>query len=143
MLKMDRCAMTFQTVKRSFVIAGQKKSISLEELIWRSLKEISTCRDVTLVALLTDIASTKYQGNLSSAIRLFVLNFYCEQLELQHRQKRYTGSPSQSYPSIALNFNANGPHGLDASLGGAQRAPYPSGEYRLVSLAGNVRFCAH
>jgi hypothetical protein len=30
--------------------------------------------------------STKYQGNLSSAIRLFVLNFYREQLELQHRQ---------------------------------------------------------
>jgi predicted DNA-binding ribbon-helix-helix protein len=75
-----------RTVKRAFVIAGRKKSISLEEVVWRSLEEISTCRDVTLVALLTDIASTKYQGNLSSAIRLFVLNFYREQLELQHRQ---------------------------------------------------------
>ena len=78
--------MTSQTVKRSFVIAGQKKSISLEEVVWRSLKEISNCRDVTLLVLLTDIASTKYRGNISSAIRLFVLNFYREQLELQHRQ---------------------------------------------------------
>ena len=41
--------------------------------------------DVTLLALLTNIASTKYQGSLSSAIRLFVLNFYRDQLELQHR----------------------------------------------------------
>ena len=76
--------MTSLTVKRSFVIAGRKKSISLEEVV--SLKEIATHLDVTLLALLTNIVSTKYQGNLSSAIRLFVLNFYREQLELQHRQ---------------------------------------------------------
>jgi predicted DNA-binding ribbon-helix-helix protein len=68
--------MRSQIVKRSFVIAGQKKSISLEEVIWRSLKEIATNRDVTLLDLLTNIASTEYQRNLSSAIRLFVLNFY-------------------------------------------------------------------
>ena len=79
--------MTSLTVKRSFVIADRKKSISLEEVVWRSLKEIATHLDVTLLALLTNIVSTKHQGNLSSsAIRLFVLNFYREQLELQHRQ---------------------------------------------------------
>jgi predicted DNA-binding ribbon-helix-helix protein len=79
--------MRSQIVKRSFVIAGQKKSISLEEAVWRSLKEIATNRDVTLLDLLTNIASTEDQRNLSSAIRLFVLNFYREQLELQHIQK--------------------------------------------------------
>ena len=79
--------MRSQIVKRSFVIAGQKKSISLEEAVWRSLKEIATNRDVTLLGLLTNIASTEYQRNLSSAIRLFVLNFYHEQVELQRRQK--------------------------------------------------------
>src|ERR1700730_2932373 len=42
---MDRCAMRSQIVKRSFVIAGQKKSISLEEAVWRSLKEIATNSD--------------------------------------------------------------------------------------------------
>ena len=76
--------MRSQIVKRSFVIAGQKKSISLEEAVWGSLKEIATNRDVTLLDLLTNIASTEYKRNLSSAIRLFVLNFYREQLELQH-----------------------------------------------------------
>ena len=79
--------MRSQIVKRSFVIAGQKKSISLEEAVWGSLKEIATNRDVTLLDLLTNIASTEDQRNLSSAIRLFVLNFYREQLELQHIQK--------------------------------------------------------
>ena len=63
--------MRSQIVKRSFVIAGQKKSISLEEAVWRSLKEIATNRDVTLLDLLTNIASTEDQRNLSSAIRLF------------------------------------------------------------------------
>ena len=67
--------------------AGQKKSISLEEAVWRSLKEIATNRDLTLLDLLTNIASTEDQRNLSSAIRLFVLNFYREQLELQHIQR--------------------------------------------------------
>jgi predicted DNA-binding ribbon-helix-helix protein len=56
--------MTSLTVKRSFVIADRKKSISLEEVVWRSLKEIGTHLDVTLLALLTNIVSTKYQGNL-------------------------------------------------------------------------------
>jgi predicted DNA-binding ribbon-helix-helix protein len=82
---MGHCVMTSQAVKRSLVIAGRKKSISLEEVVWRSLKEIAARLDLTLLALLTNIASTKNQGSLSTAIRLFVLNFYRYQLELQHR----------------------------------------------------------
>ena len=67
------------------MIAGRKKSISLEDIVWNSLKDIASRRDMALFELLTNIASTKIQGNLSSAIRLFILNFYHEQLELQHR----------------------------------------------------------
>jgi predicted DNA-binding ribbon-helix-helix protein len=58
--------MRSQIVKRSFVIAGQK----IEYQSWRSLKEIATNRDVILLDLLTNIASTKDQRNLSSAILL-------------------------------------------------------------------------
>jgi len=79
--------MKSQIEKRSVIIAGRRKSISLEEAVWRSLKEIATNRDVTLLDLLTNIASTEDQRNLSSAIRLFVLNFYREQLEFRHIQK--------------------------------------------------------
>ena len=81
--------MRSQIVKRSFVIAGQKKSISLEEAVWRLLKEIATNRDVTLLDLLTNIASTEDQRNLSSAIRLFVLNFYREQLKFNIFRRLY------------------------------------------------------
>ena len=77
--------MTCQIVKRSVVIAGRKKSISLEETVWKSLMKIATYRDMTLVALLTAIDSTQNQENLSSAIRLFVLNFYREQLEIHDK----------------------------------------------------------
>ena len=79
--------MNSQIVKCSFVIAGYKRSISLEEAVWRSLKEIATYRDMTLVALLATIQSTQNQENLSSAIRLFVLNFYREQLQIIDRHK--------------------------------------------------------
>jgi predicted DNA-binding ribbon-helix-helix protein len=78
-------AMTCQIVKRSVVIAGRKKSISLEEAVWKSLREIATYWDMTLVALLTAIDSTRNQGNLSSAVRLFVLDFYRDKLEIHDK----------------------------------------------------------
>jgi predicted DNA-binding ribbon-helix-helix protein len=77
--------MKSQIVKRSVVVAGRKKSINLEETVWRALKEIATYREVTLVALLATIDSTRNQENLSSAVRLFVLNFYRAQLEIRDR----------------------------------------------------------
>jgi predicted DNA-binding ribbon-helix-helix protein len=61
--------------KRSIVIAGRKTSISLEDDFWRGLKEIASARDLTLTALVAGIDSER-TGNLSSAIRLFVLNHY-------------------------------------------------------------------
>src|SRR5215831_594135 len=62
--------------KRSIVAAGHKTSVSLEDAFWTSLKEIASGRNITLSDLVTAIDSERRQGNLSSAIRLFVLNFY-------------------------------------------------------------------
>ena len=80
-------AMKSQAVKRSVVIAGRKKSISLEDAVWESLSEIAKYRDMTLFSLLATIDSKRKQGSLSSAIRLFLLNFYREQLDFQNRNK--------------------------------------------------------
>lgn len=66
--------------KRSVVAAGHKTSVSLEDAFWNSLKEIASGRNITLSDLVTAIDSERRQGNLSSAIRLFVLNFYRSQL---------------------------------------------------------------
>jgi predicted DNA-binding ribbon-helix-helix protein len=63
-------------VKRSIVIAGHKTSVSLEDAFWKGLKEIAAARNMTLSDLVATIDGSRRQGNLSSAIRLFVLDFY-------------------------------------------------------------------
>ena len=63
-------------VKRSIVVAGHKTSVSLEEAFWNGMKEISGLRNMTLSELVGEIDSNRQQGNLSSAIRLFVLDHY-------------------------------------------------------------------
>jgi predicted DNA-binding ribbon-helix-helix protein len=67
-------------VKRSVVIAGHKTSVSLEDAFWESLKEIAVQRQKKLSELVAAIDSERQQGNLSSTIRLFVLDFYRTQL---------------------------------------------------------------
>jgi len=63
-------------VKRSIVIAGHKTSVSLEDAFWSGLKDIATSRNMTLSDLVGSIDADRRQGNLSSAIRLFVLDHY-------------------------------------------------------------------
>jgi predicted DNA-binding ribbon-helix-helix protein len=63
-------------VKRSIVVAGHKTSVSLEEAFWNSMKEISHERAMTLSELVGEIDTARQQGNLSSAIRLFVLDHF-------------------------------------------------------------------
>ena len=63
-------------VKRSIVLAGHKTSVSLEEPFYQALKDIAASRRVTLGDLIARIDTDRDHGNLSSAIRLFVLNHY-------------------------------------------------------------------
>src|SRR5690242_21525971 len=63
-------------IKRSIVIAGHKTSVSLEDAFWTSLKDIADDRNVTLSDLVSSIDTDRQHGNLSSAIRLFVLDHY-------------------------------------------------------------------
>jgi len=63
-------------VKRSIVIAGHKTSVSLEDAFWRALKDIAISRRMTLSDMVGTIDSQRQHGNLSSAIRLFVLDHY-------------------------------------------------------------------
>jgi len=60
-------------LKRSVRIAGHATSISLEAAFWQGLCDIAASRRVSINALLTAIDAAR-QGNLSSAIRLFVLD---------------------------------------------------------------------
>ncbi len=63
-------------VKRSIAIHGHKTSVTLEEAFWTGLKEIASDRAITLSELVTVIDSGRLNANLSSALRLFVLDYY-------------------------------------------------------------------
>src|SRR5262245_48686570 len=71
-----RQSMKSPVVKRSIAIAGHKTSVSLEDAFWTGLKEIAGDRDVTLSDLIASIDTERRHGNLSSAIRVFVLDHY-------------------------------------------------------------------
>jgi predicted DNA-binding ribbon-helix-helix protein len=68
--------MKSSVVKRSIVLAGQKTSVSLEQAFWNGLKHIAMGRRQTLSDLIGRIDAERQHGNLSSAVRLFVLNHY-------------------------------------------------------------------
>jgi predicted DNA-binding ribbon-helix-helix protein len=62
--------------KHSIVLGALKTSISLEDEFWGSLKDIARRRGKTLTDLLVKINADREYANLSSAIRLFVLQHY-------------------------------------------------------------------
>jgi predicted DNA-binding ribbon-helix-helix protein len=72
--------MKSSVIKRSIVIEGHKTSVSLENEFWDAMKTIARGRRLTLSELARQIDSTRQHGNLSSAIRLFVLRYYRDQL---------------------------------------------------------------
>ena len=63
-------------VKRSVILHRHKTSISLEDPFWNELKKIAREHRMTLSELVATIDGARGQGNLSSAIRLFVLNHF-------------------------------------------------------------------
>ena len=70
-----------RVIKRSIVIAGHKTSVSLEDQFWDALREIATARGTAVGALVSSIDADRKHGNLSSAIRLFVLDHYRAQAD--------------------------------------------------------------
>ena len=65
----------------SISIAGHKTSISLEDDFWNSLREIAGEHREALSDLISRIDAERNGENLSSAIRLFVICYYQDQLD--------------------------------------------------------------
>ena len=66
----------YAVVKRSVVVDGHKTSVSLEDAFWTSLKDIAMRRGMTLSTQIASIDTDRKTNNLSSAIRLFVLEHF-------------------------------------------------------------------
>jgi predicted DNA-binding ribbon-helix-helix protein len=62
--------------KRSIIIDGCKTSISLEDEFWDCLRKIADERGETLTQLVTGINGRRTTKNLSSCLRVFILEFY-------------------------------------------------------------------
>lgn len=60
--------------KRSVKIAGHATSISLEDDFWLELSHIATTRNMSITAIISEIDAQRKENNLSSALRVFVLN---------------------------------------------------------------------
>jgi predicted DNA-binding ribbon-helix-helix protein len=69
-------------VKRSVKIDGHTTSVSLEDAFWSALKEIASGRNMSVADLVTLINAKREQPNLSSAVRLFVLNHFHIQINV-------------------------------------------------------------
>jgi len=82
-------------VKRSVTLDGHRTSVSLEEAFWKALRAIALHQHVTTPHLIEIINANRKQGNLSSAIRLFVLELYQDQID--HVALR---PPEPSKPSV-------------------------------------------
>ena len=74
--------------KRSIFVSGHKTSVSLEDQFWNSLKEIARERNMTLAELVGAIDADRQHANLSSAIRLFVLGVYRDQVASRQDRTR-------------------------------------------------------
>jgi predicted DNA-binding ribbon-helix-helix protein len=72
--------MKSRVAKRSIVINKHKTSVSLEEEFWLGLKEIARSKSIALTDEVSAIDDARKDGNLSSAIRLYVLHHYRDQL---------------------------------------------------------------
>ena len=64
--------------KHSVLVAGHATSVTLENVFWQALKAIAAEQCIALSKLITEIDQRRV-GNLSSAIRVYVLEAFREQ----------------------------------------------------------------
>ena len=62
-----------RVVKRSLSISGHRTSVSLEEIFWSELRAIAEQRAQSVASLVAEVDAARGEANLSSALRVFVL----------------------------------------------------------------------
>jgi predicted DNA-binding ribbon-helix-helix protein len=92
--------MTSTIVKRSVLVRGHKTSVSLEEPFWNGLKEIAASRGQPLTAVLQRVDHDRLDNsNLSSAVRLFVLEHY--------RDRAHAGDKPENGARLPTSFGSS------------------------------------
>ena len=86
-------------IKHSIVVAGRRTAVSLEDAFWEGLREIAKERNETLKDLVNKINADRQSSNLSSAIRVFVLDYY-RNLALRAQQKEAAPTSEAGKPKV-------------------------------------------
>jgi predicted DNA-binding ribbon-helix-helix protein len=77
-------------IKRSIVLDGHKTSVSLENEFWHGLREIAGRENTPLSTLVGKIDRERKSCNLSSAIRVYVFNYFRAQIGSQENSQEIT-----------------------------------------------------
>jgi predicted DNA-binding ribbon-helix-helix protein len=64
------------STKRSIEIHGRQTSVSIEEAFWKAFRKIAATHNLRQSDLIAAIDKNRHHGNLSSAVRVFVLDHY-------------------------------------------------------------------
>jgi predicted DNA-binding ribbon-helix-helix protein len=68
-------------LKHSVIFGGRKTTVSLEDAFWKALRDIAQRWHMRRSELIEEINANRKEGNLSSAIRLFVFEVYKDRIE--------------------------------------------------------------
>ena len=76
MERLERTKRQRRSYKRSLKIDGHPTSVSLEDGFWDALNEIAASRNVPVSDLVATINKDRQHANLTSVLRLFILDHY-------------------------------------------------------------------
>jgi len=80
-------------IKRSIAFGGRKTSVSLEDAFWLALKEMAAAQGMTVTQLISRVDAGRHQENLSSALRVHVI---------EHFKQRGFDSPSKKGRTVLV-----------------------------------------
>ncbi len=76
-------ASSHTVIKHSITIKGHRTSVSLEEIFWIALGQIAEQNHVSVSRLIARIDADRGDANLSSALRVYVLENVMRRLRLR------------------------------------------------------------
>lgn len=85
--QLERDALEHMTrpLKRSFTIKGHRTSVSMEAPFWDALQQVAALEDSSLAALVAAIDAKRGEAGLSSAIRVWILDYFRNRAMSQQR----------------------------------------------------------
>ena len=85
--------MTETILKRSIVLGGRKTSVSLEDAFWLALKQMAAAEGITVTQLISRVDGDRHPANLSSALRVHVI---------EHFRRRVSDSTSKKPRTVLV-----------------------------------------